>query len=185
MSLQPAGPGLPASPLTLSRHVLLRDAPTALLSGPQDLCACVGATGCATCGYWGAGASGPPPSLPPHRAQCQLLPSPRPAGPKRQWCQPRGCQEACCHANGPGWVGVMVTSSSWGCGPARAGGMRKGAQQGGCCPLRPTAHGPGPRPPGAWVWMGCAWPCLTWPYLLRSGSQGDSGTGTRRMLGPL
>lgn len=55
----------------------------------------------------------PPPSLPLHPcAQCQLLPSPPPAGPQRQRCQPWGCQEACCHANGPGWVGAMVMSDS-------------------------------------------------------------------------
>lgn len=61
----------------------------------------------------GAGTNRPLPSLPPHScAQCQLLPSPLPAGPQRQWCQPWGCQEAGCHANGPGWVGAMVMSDS-------------------------------------------------------------------------
>lgn len=39
-------------------------------------------------------------------AWCQLLPSPHQLAP-RQWCQPWGCQEACCHANNPGWEGAM------------------------------------------------------------------------------
>lgn len=72
--------------------------------------------------------------------------------------------------------------------------MRKPAQQGSyCCPL--TAHelgqvwGRGQHSHVVGVGWGCG-PTLFWhlfecPYLHRSDSQGDSGTGTRQMLGLL
>lgn len=98
-----------------------------------------------------------PPAVTPC-AWCQLLPSPLPAGPRRQWCQPWGCQEACCYDNGPGWVGVMGMSDQSSSGAwARLG---QGLRGGGARTL-------GTRPA---------------TYLPRCGSQGDSGTGTPQRL---
>lgn len=135
---------------------LLLEAPTLLLPGPRALSVCAwGRQARLPVGDGGGwtGMNRPPPCLPLHLcAQCQFLPSPPPAGPQRQRCQPWGCQEACCHANGPGWVGAMVMSDSklflglWARGPGRAGGVRKPAQRGTCCPLTP--HSPHSLPPG-------------------------------------
>lgn len=39
-------------------------------------------------------------------------PPPHQLAPRDSGASPGGCQEACCHANGPGWVGAMVMSDS-------------------------------------------------------------------------
>lgn len=110
---------------------------------------CVWATGCTTCWVMGGNRNKQaPPSQPLLTcAQCQLLPSPRPAGPQRQWCQPWGCQEACCHANGPGWAGAMVMSSSWGPGQGHEGASPAGQ----LLPLS-SQHFPAPQAPGRLCW---------------------------------
>lgn len=65
-------------------------------------------------GDWGGGRNKQATSQPATAPACPVPTSPLlPASwPQKQWCQPWGCQEACCHANGPGWVGTMVMSDS-------------------------------------------------------------------------
>lgn len=67
-----------------------------------------------------------------HLPGANFSPPPPTSWPPRQWCQPWGCQEACCHANNPGWEGAMEMgdwSSSWGSGLWRAGDVRQKSQQ--------------------------------------------------------